>query len=129
MYALNRFAKYASIGVSTFLFDLLLLFVFIDAFGWHYAIAAGAAFIIAVSCNYYLSRKYVFYGTLRDARSGYIIFVGIAIAGLFVIVGGMTLFIEIFEWHYAPSRIIIAGIVGIWNYLINLYVNFKVAGK
>lgn len=34
--ALQRFLKYFSGGASAFLFDLALLFVFIDVFRWNY---------------------------------------------------------------------------------------------
>jgi putative flippase GtrA len=121
--------KYASVGVSTFLFDLFLLFIFIDAFAWDYVFATASAFLIAVSINYSLSRRYVFSGTLREIHSGYVVFILIALIGLGVVTGGMVVLVGILDWHYAVSRIVIAGIVGMWNYLMNLYVNFKVAGK
>ena len=53
----------------------------------------------------------------------------IALAGLLAVTGLMVVFVEILHMHYLPSRIIIAGMVGMWNYFMNLYVNFKVAGK
>jgi hypothetical protein len=37
--------------------------------------------------------------------------------------------VDLLGLHYLVSRILIAGVVGVWNYLLNLYVNFKVAGK
>lgn len=124
-----RFLKYASVGGSTFLFDLLLLYVLIDYVGIYYVYATAAAFGIAVSINYVLSRRYVFKGTLRSVHSGYGIFLMIALAGLLAVTGLMVVFVEILHMHYLPSRIIIAGMVGMWNYFMNLYVNFKVAGK
>ncbi len=30
---------------------------------------------------------------------------------------------------YLPARVLVAGIVGLWNDLMNLYVNFKVADQ
>jgi putative flippase GtrA len=127
--ALNRFLKYSSVGVSTFLFDLLLLYVLIDYVKIYYPIATAMAFGIAVSINYLLSRRFVFKGTLRSAHVGYGIFLSIAGAGMVAVTGLMVVFVEILKMDYLPSRVIIAGIVGTWNYLMNLYVNFKVAGK
>ncbi|MGH8558216.1 MAG: GtrA family protein [Methylococcales bacterium] len=128
-HALKRFIKYASVGFSTFLFDLFLLFIFIDILAWNYVVATAVAFLIAVSVNYCVSRRYVFRGTLRDVHSGYAVFILIALIGLGVVTGGMMVLVGILGWHYAISRILIAGIVGMWNYLMNLYVNFKVAGQ
>ena len=126
---LVRFLKYASVGVSTFLFDLFLLFILIDYFNVYYVYATASAFCIAVSINYVLSRRFVFRGTLRSVHAGYGIFILIALVGLAAVTGLMIVFVEVLHLHYLPSRIIIAGMLGMWNYLMNLYVNFKVAGK
>lgn len=126
---LARFLKYGSVGFSTFLFDLFLLYVFIDYFKIHYALATAAAFGVAVSINYLISRRFVFKGTLRSAHQGYGIFLLIALVGLGAVTGLMVVFIEVLHWHYLPARVVTAGIVGMWNYLMNLYVNFKVAGR
>ncbi len=124
-----RFLKYSSVGVSTFLFDLFLLYFFIDFLKIYYVYATATAFGIAVSINYVLSRRFVFHGTLRSAHAGYGIFILIALVGLGAVTGLMVFFVEVLHMNYFPSRIIIAGMVGMWNYLMNLYVNFKVAGK
>lgn len=126
---IQRFLKYSGIGVCTFLFDLLLLYIFIDVYGIDPLISAGVAFVIAVSVNYVVSRHFVFSGTMRSVGTGYANFIAIASTGLLIVVGGMYVLVEILAIHYAISRIIVAGITGFWNYLMNLYVNFKVAGK
>jgi len=127
--ALRRFLKYSLVGVSTFALDLLLLFVFVEFFSWNYLIAAGAAFCIAVSVNYVISRRFVFTGTSRPLGEGYVWFCIIAATGLATITFFMFVFVELFHWNYLLSRIVIAAMVGIWGYLMNLYFNFKVAGK
>lgn len=127
--SLQRFFKYFGVGASTFLFDLAVLFVFIDVFRWNYIVSAGASFLVAISLNYYISRRYVFHGSLRSVHAGYLIFIIIALVGLFAVAGGMLLFVQILGWHYISSRIVVALLVGIWNYAMNLYVNFRVAGK
>ena len=77
----------------------------------------------------FLSRRFVFKGTLRSVHEGYGVFILIALAGMGAVTGLMVVFIEVLHMNYLPSRIIIAAMVGMWNYLMNLYVNFKVAGK
>jgi putative flippase GtrA len=124
-----RFGKYTIIGTSTFALDLLILFLLVDFFSIHQVSAAGLAFIIAVSINYVFSRKFVFSGTLRSIHGGYFNFVLIAGIGLILVIGLMYVLIEIFSINYLVSRILVAIITGFWNYLINLFVNFKVAGK
>jgi len=124
-----RFAKSTSVGVSTFLFDLVLLFVLTDFFGMNYVIAAGLAFLVAVTLNYFISRRFVFKGTERSVHHGYLFFLGIVGTGLVFITGLMYVLVDVVGLPMLPSRILIAGVVGIWNYLMNLHFNFKVAGK
>ena len=124
-----RFLKYASVGVSTFLFDLLLLYVLTDYLKIHYAVATPVAYGIAVSINYFISRRFVFKGTLRSVHTGYGVFLAIAGTGMGAVTGLMVVFVEVLQMQPLPSRVIIAGFVGVWNYIMNLYVNFKVAGK
>ena len=127
--SLARFLRYSSIGVSTFAIDLLLLFIFTDILSIHYIISAGLAFLLAVSMNYSLSRRFVFVGSERSLRSGYILFMIITGVGLVFVMTLMYIFVDIFNYNYLVSRVVIAGIVGMWNYLMNLYFNFRVAGK
>ncbi|MEI6480292.1 MAG: GtrA family protein [bacterium] len=126
---LQRFMKYGIVGVSTFAFDLLLLYVFTDFFSWNYIISTGIAFTIAISINYFFSRRFVFSGTLKSIHKGYFAFMSIACVGIIVAMLGMAILVGVFHFKFLNSRIIIAGVVGVWNYLMNLYVNFKVAGK
>ncbi len=128
MLALRRFFKYSVVGVSTFLFDLALLFVLIDFVNMNPVPAAGVAFLIAVSVNYFLSRSFVFSETRRSFAHAYYWFIVIALAGAGIVAGCMYVFVSIFGWHYLVSRVGIAGIVGIGNYAINLFFNFRVAG-
>lgn len=124
-----RFLKYFAVGLSTFLLDLLLLYVLTDLFFINYILSAGGAFLVAVSINYTLSRRFVFAQTTRPLSAGYYWFISIAGIGLVAVMSLMFLFVSIFNWHYLISRIFIAGIVGMWNYLMNLFFTFNVAGK
>lgn len=123
-----RFSKYVLVGGSTFLLDLLLLFVLTDQLHWNPVQAAALAFVIAVSVNYLLSRRFVFKGTLRGLGAGYAGFLLIAAGGVAIVTVGMHLLVEDLGVDYLVSRILIATVTGAWNYLLNLYVNFQVAG-
>lgn len=124
-----RFAKYSLVGFGTFFFDLLLLYILTDFFALNYLLAAAVAFLIAVTINYIFSRRYVFSGTLRGVKEGYVNFMLIVLVGLVVVTGGMYVFVTMFDMSYVIARVLLAGVTGFWNYLMNLFVNFKVAGK
>ena len=124
----QRLAKYMGISISTFAFDLLLLALFIDLLNVQYVLAAALSFFIAVSINYPLSRAFVFPGTLRSIHAGYAMFLSIAASGIVLVSILMFLIVELTHIDPIHARIIVAGVVGLWNYLMNLYVNFRVAG-
>jgi len=124
----RRFFRYSLVGGSTFLLDLALLFLLIDCLQIDYLRAAGVAFLVAVSINYVVSRTFVFPGTTRTLKQGYFNFIGIALLGLGLVVGGMFVVVEKLGVSYLVARILIAAVTGFWNYLMNLFVNFKVVG-
>lgn len=127
--ALHRFGKYTVGGLSTFAFDMALLWYLTDVIGINYVVSAGLAFVIAVAINYWFSRSYVFHGTLRSVHAGYVGFNLIAGSGFLAVVILMPVLVEVWGWEYLWARTVIAGLVGLWNYFLNLYVNFQMAGK
>lgn len=124
-----RFLRYGSIGVSTFALDLALLFILTEVFAINYILASGVAFFFAVSLNYVVSRRMVFSETKRKALRGYVNFLLFAGMGMFLTMLGMYVLVSMYAFHYIAARILIAGFVGVWGYLLNLYINFKVAGE
>lgn len=127
--AILRFSRYSLVGGGTFAFDLLLLFLFSQIFDMNVTFAAGLAFAIAVSINYMISRHFVFHGSERGAVEGYANFLLIAFGGLALVSGMMYVFVTVMGMNYLISRISVALLTGFWNYSLNLYLNFKVAGK
>jgi len=126
---LKRFFRYTAVGVSTFLFDLSLLWTQIEVIHVNYLHAAISSFLIAVSVNYFLSRRWVFKGSARRLATGYLYFFKTAVAGAVTTGFLMWAFCSATNGPYLLIRIVIAGIIGMGNYLIHLYLNFRVAGQ
>ncbi|MFZ3047079.1 MAG: GtrA family protein [Desulfatirhabdiaceae bacterium] len=125
----KRFSRYLLIGFSTFLFDLTVLWLLISFFSVDYLVAVATGFLIAVSINYCFSRKWVFKGTERKPVSGYLVFLNTALAGSVVTVFLMWVLMVSTGGPVLPIRIIVGILVGMENYLVNLYLNFRVAGN
>jgi putative flippase GtrA len=125
----RRFARYALVGISTLLFDLGMLYIAVSLFGIAYYIATPLSFIIAVSCNYVLSRRFVFIGTTRSWHGGYAYFTIVALGGAAITTSLVAGLVILFGFYYLFARVLVAGFVGAANYLFNLYVNFNVAGQ
>ncbi len=126
--SLRRFLCYALVGASTLSFDLVLLYIATSLLGFPYYISTPASFLIAVSINYFISRRYVFKGTERAVHHGYAYFIGVALLGAFITTSLVALLVTSLHLYYLLARILVAGIIGIGNYLFNLHLNFKVAG-
>lgn len=127
--AVKRFLHYSVIGLGTFIADLVLLTILIKVGGINPVVAAGGSFLIAVSLNYLLSRRFVFAGTERGHKDGYAYFILIAGIGFLFVTGSMYVLVTLLGVYYLVARVLIAGITGVWNYTMNLFFNFKVAGK
>lgn len=124
-----RFFKYSTVGVGTFVFDVLLLYILVSVFSIHYLVASGIAFFIALSVNYFISRELVFRKTSTSYSKGYVQCISIALVGVLLTVAGMYILVTAIGMHYLFARCLISLCVGIGNYLFNLYFNFKVVGQ
>lgn len=122
---LRRFVQYGLVGVSTYLLDLLLIFIFKNYFFAPDWLAVGLGFGIAVSVNYLISYNWVFKGTKQNKVRGYLFFIAVSLAGLVTIVTSTLLIKNIFTIDLYLARTIVAGFVGCANYLINSVFNFK----
>lgn len=126
---LVRFLHYMLVGGSTFAFDLLLIWLMTEFLFIPYYVSTFIGFVIAVSINYFVSRRYVFKGTERKIHHGYAYFLSFAAGGAFLISLAVAFLTETFHLHYLLARILVACVVGTGNYLFNLHFNFKVAGR
>lgn len=127
--ALRRAGMYLAVGISTFFIDFLILYTMTTWGEVHYPIAAGVGFLIGISLNYILSQRYVFRYSARKFPQGYAYMVLAAAVGMLATTGLTVLLVEMAGIYYLTARVMVAGLVGIGNYLFNLYLNFKVAGK
>lgn len=127
--AAKRFLRYALVGISTLAFDLLLLYAATSFLHVPYYVSTPLAFLIAVSLNYFISRTFVFAGTERLMHHGYGYFISAALLGALATTALVAFLVTFEHLYYLVARIAVAGVIGIANYLFNLYLNFKVVGQ
>lgn len=121
----RRFGKYTIVGVGTFIFDLTLLAILSNTTEIYYPILVAVSFEIAVSINFAISYTWVFKGTKRRPLSGYVYFITIALVGIILTTGLVTLLVEFLALQLLVARVLVAGLVGIFNFFINSIFNFK----
>lgn len=127
-HSIRRFFKYAVVNVGTLLLDLAMLYIAVSVVHIPLAVSTPGSFLIAVSIDYLLSRQYVFIGTKRSWHAGYLYFIIFAILTATVTTVLTLLLVNGFHLWYLLARILVAGLIGLANYVFNLYVNFKVVG-
>lgn len=120
-----QFLRYTATASSSFALDLFLLWVLTDIFSVYYLLSVTISFAIAISVNYIACRNYAFSGASRGPIDGYFRFVGIALAGIVMVVLSMRTLVELFEFPYLFARIFIGVFVGVWNYTMNAFWNFR----
>lgn len=121
----RRFGSYTMVGVGTFLFDLLLLWIFLTVFAVPEARAIGVAFFISVHINYIILRFWVYSKTSEKVPRTYLFFIVVAILFSFLIPHFVIWLNELLELNLLLSRILIAAVIGTVSFLINTFLNFK----
>lgn len=117
--------KYTIPGIITFGIDLALLWIFLDFTSLHYIPAAVLAFSIGTSINYVAAHQWVFNGTKRGFHEGYVYFMVLSTIGVVLTAGIMALFVEVIDLKPLPARLLTAAVVGLWNFGMNYFINFK----
>lgn len=109
-----QFFRYVFVGGAAFVLDAAVLWLL--SFFMHYLIAAAAAFVVGLSCNYFLSKLFVFTDKDINAAVEYAVYAAIGIIGLGITEILMYIFTEKAGFYFMISKIITAAIVLVWNF-------------
>ncbi|WP_191024579.1 GtrA family protein [Clostridium butyricum] len=115
---INQIIKFGIVGVLAFLIDYVLLFVLVEYLGMYYLISSAISFTVSVVFNYICSMKFVF--ARRDdisKKKEFIVFLILSIVGLLINQAMMWIMVEKLLIYYMISKIIVTGIVMIWNFI------------
>ncbi len=124
----QRFLKYGLIGGGTFAVDLFILALLTELLALPYQISTPIGFFVGISANYALSRRFVFKYSARSLHSGYVFFIAIAMGGAIFITTSVAMLVEKAGLSYIFARVLVAVACGVGNYILNLYLNFRVSG-
>lgn len=120
-----EFFRYALVGGIAFVADwgtlfLTKEFVFKGESKPELFAATAAGFIIGLMVNYILSIVFVFRASDNNnsgkSVKAFITFALIGVIGLGLTELGMYAGVYLLKWHYLITKIIVAGLVLIWNY-------------
>lgn len=110
--------KFGIVGVICFLIDYLLMIFITIVLGIDYIISCAVSFVVSNVVNYKLSMKYVFKTNDENSQKfSFISFFIMSVVGLLLTELFMLLFVELLSLHYSISKIVVSGIVMIYNFI------------
>ncbi len=129
---ITQFVRYTIVGGIAFIVDFLTLSIIykILLYNFHYGLFLGTAagFIVGTIVNYCISRRFVFSkdtSRIKNIFFEFLIYTIIGILGLLLTEVGMYIGVEVFLFNYAITKILVAGVVLLWNFLVRRFLVFK----
>ena len=113
---LYEIARFVLVGGACFVLDYGLLYILTEYVGLYYLLSAGISFSVSVFVNFCLAC--VFRGADAQTRRAKMLFFGSSIAGLGLNQLLMWLLVDFAHIYYMIAKLIAAGIVMIWNYVL-----------
>lgn len=133
-----EFFRYAVVGGIAFLVDsavlsLLKELVLNKGSSIELFICTASGFVAGLITNYILSLVFVFKKSENKGNaksvSGFIVFTVVGIVGLGLTELGMYVGVFLLNWHYLFTKILVAAIVLLWNYVGRKLLVFKGKGN
>jgi putative flippase GtrA len=111
--------RYLSASAAALAIDFGLYLGLIRYAEMNYLVAAPIAFLLGLATIYVLSVHWVFINRrLADARMEFMIFASIGIAGLLLNQAVLYAAVEIFSQSYETAKLVSAGIVFCFNFVL-----------
>lgn len=122
----KKIIRFGLVGASGMVLDYAVTFLSKEFFLFDKYIANFFGFAVAATSNYFLNRLFVFNDQARSHRRQYTGFIGIALIGLALNSGIIWLLTDkLFALNFYMAKGIAIGIVFIWNFALNNWVNFR----
>ncbi|MES2623037.1 MAG: GtrA family protein [Patescibacteria group bacterium] len=120
----KKILQYAVSGGTAFIMDFAVLYALFAYTHLSYFYAVPLAFIFGTLVNYSINHLWVFKGNTQSVAKGYWYFLQIALIGIIATLGIMTIMIEWLHINTLFSRVVAAGLVFIWSFAANYFLNF-----
>lgn len=122
---LSRFILYDFASIITFLIDITIVWLLTQFLHFHYLLSVTIGLTVAVMLNYIIGRKFIFVGTKRKFKQGYVISLIIAFFVFLLILALTYSFVNFLGLNYLAARFIAGIIAGILSYAADSYFTYK----
>jgi putative flippase GtrA len=90
----SQLVKFSLVGASGYVVNLIVYTTAVESVGAHYELGALAAFVVAVSNNYFLNRHWTFTATGRSLREEATRFFIVSVFAFLLNAGLLALFVD-----------------------------------
>ncbi|MFH0874122.1 MAG: GtrA family protein [Candidatus Komeilibacteria bacterium] len=123
---LAQLTKFALIGVSSFIVDMLVYVVLTRLTGLYYLLANILSFLISAAWSFYWNKRWTFRTAVsQPLGQQYFKFLSVNIVGLFLTSVLLFIFVSGWSWNDLLAKFIIAIIVMLWNFSLNKIWTFR----
>jgi putative flippase GtrA len=122
----SQLVRYVAVGGLAFLVDMFMLYAFTSWAHVYYLTSAAIAFIVGLTCNYTLSRFWVFdHRNIQNTCLEFTVFAVIGFIGLGLTEAGMWFLTEKLHVYYLLAKINTAALAFLWNFFARKYALFR----
>lgn len=125
---LRQLIKFALVGVSSFLLDLLIYIFLTRTIGWfrdYYIVANALAFLCTVLWSFTINRLWTFKMRNGFSTRQYSKFLIVSTVGLAMSSGLLYLIVEKLQLYDVAAKFLIAIVVMLWNFNANKFWTFR----
>ena len=108
--------RYGFVAVGAFAVDYGCYFLLSYVFAVQYLVAAFVGFVAGTTTNYLISKYMVFQGESKSRASEVFLVFLISGVGLLWLELGLYVLTDIYGVHYLVSKLIMTGVVFLWNF-------------
>jgi len=121
----KQLKKYARFGILIAIFELILLFIFVDFFKIFYLIAVTMAFIISSATGFFLQKRYTFCNKKKCVFRQYTKYLTIYFIGLIINLFLVAIIVSLLNVWYIFAQLIANFILFYWYFYANKHFTFK----
>ena len=108
--------RYGFVAVGAFAVDYGFYFLLSYVLGVQYLVAALAGFVMGTATNYLISKYMVFQGEPKSRTFEVLLVFLVSGVGLLWLELGLYVLTDIYGIHYLLSKLIMTGVVFLWNF-------------
>ena len=117
---IRQFVRYAIIGAGNTALDFGMYAILTRGFDFwraHYLWANAFTFTTVVTWSFYWNKRWAFKNEEARHKEQYVKFVIVTIVGIAIAQAALYTGVQVFGWHDILTKVFVAPIVVIWNFL------------